>query len=100
MRSANGALSSIGRRALGEVTRSPPLCAPPIDDVGTQPEVAESAVPDGTQPVSPPTSAMVPSLRLLAPNLIVAGVFPVVGYALLRPHVSSGRDLDLAGRSS
>lgn len=32
---------------------------------------------------------MVPSLRLLAPNLIVAGVFPVVGYALLRPHVSS-----------
>jgi hypothetical protein len=32
---------------------------------------------------------MVPSLRLLAPNLIVAGVFPVVGYALLRPHVAS-----------
>jgi hypothetical protein len=31
---------------------------------------------------------MVPSLRLLAPNLIVAGVFPVVGYALLRPHVA------------
>ena len=33
--------------------------------------------------------SMVPSLRLLAPNLIVAGVFPVVGYALLRPQVSS-----------
>ena len=32
---------------------------------------------------------MVPSLRLLAPNLIVAGLFPVIGYALLRPHVSS-----------
>jgi hypothetical protein len=32
---------------------------------------------------------MVPSLRMLAPNLLVAGVFPIVGYALLRPHVSS-----------
>ena len=32
---------------------------------------------------------MVPSLRMLLPNLIVAGVFPVVGYALLRPHVDS-----------
>jgi len=34
-------------------------------------------------------ASMVPSLRMLAPNLIVAGVFPVVGYAVLRPHVSS-----------
>jgi len=33
--------------------------------------------------------SMVPSLRLLAPNLLVAGVLPVIGYALLRPHVSS-----------
>ena len=32
---------------------------------------------------------MVPGLRHLAPNLVVAGVFPVIGYALLRPHVSS-----------
>jgi hypothetical protein len=32
---------------------------------------------------------MVPSLRRLLPNLIVAGVLPVIGYALLRPHVSS-----------
>ena len=32
---------------------------------------------------------MVPSLRLLAPNLIVAGVLPVVAYALLRPYVPS-----------
>ena len=32
---------------------------------------------------------MVPGLRRLAPNLVVAGVFPVIGYALLRPHVSS-----------
>ena len=32
---------------------------------------------------------MVPSLRMLLPNLIVAGVFPVVGYALLRSHVDS-----------
>src|SRR5689334_12634988 len=27
-------------------------------------------------------ASMVPSLRMLAPNLIVAGVFPVVGYAV------------------
>ena len=32
---------------------------------------------------------MVPGLRSLAPNLVVAGVLPVIGYALLRPHVSS-----------
>ncbi len=32
---------------------------------------------------------MVPSLRALAPNLIVAGLLPVLGYAVLRPHVSS-----------
>jgi hypothetical protein len=43
----------------------------------------EPAVP------SAPGTSMVPSLRLLAPNLLVAGVLPVVGYALLRPHVSS-----------
>jgi hypothetical protein len=33
--------------------------------------------------------AMVPSVRRLAPQLLVAGVLPVVGYALLRPHVGS-----------
>ena len=32
---------------------------------------------------------MVPNLRTLAPQLLIAGVFPVIGYALLRPHVSS-----------
>jgi hypothetical protein len=35
------------------------------------------------------TAAMVPNLRRLAPNLLVAGVLPIVAYALLRPHVSS-----------
>jgi hypothetical protein len=35
------------------------------------------------------TRAMVPDVRALAPNLVVAGVLPVVCYALLRPHVSS-----------
>jgi hypothetical protein len=35
------------------------------------------------------TGAMVPNLRRLGPNLLVAGVMPVVAYALLRPHVSS-----------
>src|SRR5437667_5755 len=33
--------------------------------------------------------AMVPSLGRLAPQLVVAGVLPVVGYSLLRPHVGS-----------
>lgn len=35
------------------------------------------------------TSAMVPDARRLAPNLLVAGVLPIVGYGLLRPHVGS-----------
>jgi hypothetical protein len=33
--------------------------------------------------------SQVPSLRLLAPRLIVAGVIPLVAYNLLRPHLSS-----------
>ena len=32
---------------------------------------------------------MVPSVRRLAPQLVIAGVLPVVGYGLLRPHVGS-----------
>ncbi|MGH9300828.1 MAG: VC0807 family protein [Acidimicrobiales bacterium] len=32
---------------------------------------------------------MVPSLRLIAPKILVAGVLPLVGYTLLRSHVSS-----------
>jgi len=35
------------------------------------------------------TSAMVPDFRRLAPNILIAGVLPIVAYALLRPHVSS-----------
>src|SRR5207244_8991001 len=40
---------------------------------------------------APPSAplAMVPSLGRLAPQLVVAGVLPVVGYSLLRPHVGS-----------
>ncbi|MDQ1395172.1 MAG: hypothetical protein QOG64_431 [Acidimicrobiaceae bacterium] len=33
--------------------------------------------------------SMVPNLRRMAPQLVVAGVLPVIGYALLRPHVGS-----------
>jgi len=33
--------------------------------------------------------AMVPSIRQLGPSIVIAGVLPFVGYALLRPHVSS-----------
>lgn len=34
-------------------------------------------------------AAMVPSLRRLAPQIVLAGVLPLVGYMLLRPHVDS-----------
>src|SRR5258708_7820298 len=32
---------------------------------------------------------MVPPVRTLIPQMLVAGVFPLVGYVLLRPHVAS-----------
>jgi hypothetical protein len=35
------------------------------------------------------TRSMVPNLRTLWPQVLVAGVLPVIGYALLRPHVST-----------
>jgi hypothetical protein len=35
------------------------------------------------------TGSMVPNIRKLAPQLVVAGVLPVIAYAFLRPHVSS-----------
>jgi hypothetical protein len=53
------------------------------------PEPDQVPPPDEADGNPAPGGAMVPSLRRLAPNLIVAGVFPVLGYALLRPHVSS-----------
>jgi hypothetical protein len=34
-------------------------------------------------------AGMVPNVRKLAPQILVAGVLPIVGYALLRRHVSS-----------
>lgn len=40
-------------------------------------------------PQSDVAASMVPGLRTLAPQLLVAGVLPLMGYALLRPHVSS-----------
>jgi len=33
--------------------------------------------------------SMVPSLRRLAPQVLIAGVLPIVAYSVLRPHVSS-----------
>jgi hypothetical protein len=33
--------------------------------------------------------SMVPSARTLVPQILVAGVLPLIGYALLRPHVTS-----------
>ncbi|MGH9029081.1 MAG: VC0807 family protein, partial [Acidimicrobiales bacterium] len=41
------------------------------------------------QPNPELTRAMVPSVRSMLPQIVVAGVFPVIGYAILRPHVSS-----------
>jgi hypothetical protein len=59
-------------------TVKPPIAEPPIAEP-----------PGPTQPPTDLTRAMVPNLRLLWPQLLVAGVFPIVGYALLRPHVGS-----------
>src|SRR5258708_18704303 len=35
------------------------------------------------------TRSMVPSVRHLAPQALIAGVLPIIAYSLLRPHVSS-----------
>lgn len=58
-----------------------------------------AATPDasglGTAPEPVPELAavqarhMVPSLRVVLPKLLIAGVLPLVGYSILRPHVSS-----------
>jgi hypothetical protein len=53
-----------------------------VPDPSSPGDAAEERTPSAAQ-------AMVPSLRRLAPQLVVAGVFPVVGYSLLRPHVGS-----------
>ena len=37
----------------------------------------------------PVSGSMVPSLRALAPRLVIVGILPVVAYAILRPHVAS-----------
>ena len=44
---------------------------------------------DGLQANPELTRAMVPSVRSIAPQIVFAGILPVVAYALLRPHVSS-----------
>ena len=33
--------------------------------------------------------SMVPSVRVMLPKIVIAGVLPLIGYALLRPHVTS-----------
>ena len=45
--------------------------------------------PDVGLPTGIETHRMVPSIRVLGPRLLVAGVLPLVGYGLLRPHVGS-----------
>src|SRR5436305_990872 len=54
---------------------------------------APAASTEPAEPVEPaeptPISGMVPSFRVLAPRLFVAGLLPLVGYMLLRPHVGS-----------
>lgn len=60
--------------------------------MATEPAI-EPAIEAPLEPAREPNTelnrAMVPSVRALAPQLLIAGVLPVVAYALLRPHVSS-----------
>src|SRR4051794_31530142 len=52
--------------------------------------IESTAAVEPVAPVEPtPVSGMVPSFRVLAPRLFVAGLLPLVGYMLLRPHVGS-----------
>jgi hypothetical protein len=41
------------------------------------------------KPTSDVARDMMPGLRSIVPQILLAGVLPVMGYALLRPHVSS-----------
>ena len=47
----------------------------------------DTTVDDGTS--GELARSMVPSLRRLAPQVLIAGVLPIVAYGVLRPHVSS-----------
>jgi hypothetical protein len=64
--------------------------AAPIETIAAV-EPAEPVEPvEATPSVEPtPVSGMVPSFRVLAPRLFVAGLLPLAGYMLLRPHVGS-----------
>lgn len=45
--------------------------------------------PSGAGPQRVQAGHMVPSARVMLPKVIIAGVLPLVGYSILRPHVSS-----------
>jgi hypothetical protein len=45
--------------------------------------------PQATSATEAGPPSMVPNVRRLLPQLLVAGVCPVVGYAILRPHLAS-----------
>jgi hypothetical protein len=49
---------------------------------------AVEPAPEDTYSMVPSTS-MMPSARTLVPQILVAGVVPLIGYVLLRPHVTS-----------
>jgi hypothetical protein len=51
--------------------------------------VAAPPAPPAFAPEPGTATAMVPSLRTLAPQLLTAGILPVIGYSLLRPHVGN-----------
>lgn len=44
---------------------------------------------DAVEPAPEYSRSMVPSARTLVPQILVAGVLPLIGYVLLRPHVAS-----------
>ncbi len=63
----------------------------PTPEARPGPTETSSTTPDAgeAQPLAIETRRMVPSLRVLGPRLLVAGVLPLIGYGLLRPHVNS-----------
>lgn len=62
--------------------------AAPAVPLAAASDVAPPADP-APVPTGSPVQGMVPSIRQLAPRLVVSGVLPLVGYAVLRPHVGS-----------
>src|SRR4051794_27207496 len=67
-------------------TKGTQLCEP----WGTPMSDATTTIAAPAPPAAPlPTQGMVPSLRTLAPRILIAGILPLVAYSLVRPHLAS-----------